>query len=254
MRPAQPAPALTPEAREFVERVVALRPAVAAFDCDGTLWAGDAGAGFFYWELERSDIVPTRFVDWIRQRYVDYQHGLVSEEAMCGEMVTIHEGVAVARLYEVAEEYFVSQVEQRIFPEMEELVRRLGEAGCQLWAVSSTNEWVVRAGARRFGIPDENILAARVYEEAGVATGRLKMVPTDGDKAVALRAALSGARAGKVHLVDAVFGNSVHDAAMLELAAHPFCINANPDLVQMAQPRGWSVYFPMQTAAHNSAP
>lgn len=253
MSQADPGLALTPSARDFLANVLELRPQVAAFDCDGTLWETDAGADFFYWELERG-LVPAHLVDAIRRRYTDYHHGLVSEEAMCGEMVTIHEGVSVAELYDAAAEFFAEHMERRIFPEMLELVRRLGEAGCQMWAVSSTNEWVIRAGARRFGIPDENVLAACVHSDGGQATGKLRMVPTDEDKAVALRAALGKARAQSPTLLDAAFGNSVHDAAMLQLAAHPFCINANPDLRQFAQPRGWSVYDPVKTTALNPAP
>ena len=32
---------------EFIASVLSLKPPVAAFDCDGTLWSGDAGEGFF---------------------------------------------------------------------------------------------------------------------------------------------------------------------------------------------------------------
>ena len=43
---------------------------------------------------------------------------------------------------------------------------------------------------------------------------------------------------------DIVFGNSIHDAAMLSLARHAYAINANPDLKQIAQERGWTIYQP----------
>jgi phosphoserine phosphatase len=252
MSQANPRINLTPAAAEFIESVIASRPRVAAFDCDGTLWAGDAGAEFFYWALDRG-LVPERVAAWARRRYSDYKKGLVSEEAMCGEMVTIHEGVGDDELYAAAEEFFAARKVSEIFPEMLELTRRLREAGCQLWAVSSTNEWVIRAGARRFGIPDDHILAACVHCENGLATGRLRMVPTDEDKAVAIRNSFGGSRAS-ASLLDAAFGNSIHDLAMLELAARPFPINANPDLQRIAQQRGWPIYFPMGTAAHNPAP
>jgi len=41
------------KASQFIESVLALRPEIAVFDCDGTLWSGDAGRDFFYWEIER---------------------------------------------------------------------------------------------------------------------------------------------------------------------------------------------------------
>ena len=53
---------------QFIESVLALKPAIAVFDCDGTLWSGDAGADFFYWEIERG-IVGREVAEWARARY-----------------------------------------------------------------------------------------------------------------------------------------------------------------------------------------
>ena len=41
---------------QFVQQVLATRPAIAVFDCDGTLWSGDAGADFFYWEMNEDSL------------------------------------------------------------------------------------------------------------------------------------------------------------------------------------------------------
>jgi len=41
------------KASQFIDSVLALRPEIAVFDCDGTLWSGDSGRDFFYWEIER---------------------------------------------------------------------------------------------------------------------------------------------------------------------------------------------------------
>jgi len=51
------AQAFLPVTNEFLDAMVRLRPRVAAFDCDGTLWSGDAGERFFDWELRQRDIV-----------------------------------------------------------------------------------------------------------------------------------------------------------------------------------------------------
>jgi phosphoserine phosphatase len=231
---------LTSSAREFIESVVALRPRIAAFDCDGTLWAGDSGSGFFFWELERG-LLPESVAKWIDARYKDYKAGRVDEWTICGEMVTIHEGLDVSSLVEAAEQFFEEHFVSAIFPEMLELTSRLAESGCEIWAVSSTNEWVVRAGARRFGIPEGRVLAANVHCENGKATGRLHRVPTDEDKVTAIRECIAGR-------VDAVFGNSIHDAAMLEIAPHAFAINPTAELRGVAEAHGWRMYYPEGTA------
>jgi phosphoserine phosphatase len=237
---AEPSIQLTPAAAEFLDAVVRLRPRVAAFDCDGTLWDGDSGQGFFYWELAHG-LLPEAVARQAEPRYRDYLEGKVDEETMCGEMVTFHEGISVATLQQAARQFFQEEFASAIFPEMRELARRLQREGCAVWAVSSTNDWVVAAGTRDFGIPEERLLAACVYSaDDGIATGRLRQVPTDEGKAVAIRNAI-GPR------IDMAFGNSLHDAAMLAMATHAFAINPNSDLLELARLSGWQVYYPMGT-------
>ncbi|MBZ5646686.1 MAG: haloacid dehalogenase-like hydrolase [Acidobacteriia bacterium] len=213
-----------------------LNPRVAVFDCDGTFWEGDAGADFFYWEIEQG-LIPEDVARWALPRYDDYKAGKVGEETMCGEMVTIHAGIGEEEIFAAARRFFETVVARRIFPEMQHLTHRLAGNGCQLWAVSSTNEWVIRASASQFDVPADRILAACVAIENGRATGRLIRVPTDEGKATVVRELIGAS-------VDAAFGNSVHDAAMLVLARHGFAINPNPDFEPLAARSGWTVYRP----------
>jgi len=227
------------ESQKFADSVLALRPRVAVFDCDGTLWSGDCGTDFFYWEIERS-MLPTKVADWATARYDDYKVGKVDEETMCGEMVTINAGIAMQTLEEAAEEFFSSVVEQRIFPEMLRLTRELAATGCEIWAVSSTNDWVIREGVKRFGIRRSRVLAAAVHVEDGRLTDRLVRVPSGPGKALAIKEVVRKP-------VDICFGNSIHDLEMLEVARHALVINPNPDLEKLAQEKGWPVYWPAGT-------
>ncbi len=233
------------QATQFIDSVLALRPSIAVFDCDGTLWSGDAGADFFYYEMERG-IVSLEVAEAMRARYDQYKAGEVGEEPMCAEMVTMNRGVSCETLYETARQFFDEVVARRIFPEMLELTHKLKAQGCELWAVSSTNNWVVEVGAERFGIPMERVLAACVEIEKGCASDRIVRVPTDELKAVAIREVIG-------RPVDAVFGNSIHDQAMLEMARYPFCVNPNPDLVTAARDKGWPVYWPDSTQKSSNA-
>jgi len=228
-------------ALHFVESVVALQPRVAVFDCDGTLWEGDAGGDFFYWEIARG-LVPEKVAQWALARYEDYKAGKVDEETMCGEMVTINAGIPERVLEEAAGEFFAAIVEPRIFPEMQELTQQLIKNGSQLWAVSSTNFWAICAGVKRFGIPCDRVLAVTVEIENGLATDRLIQVPTDEGKAVAIRKNI-------LEPVDVCMGNTIHDAAMLELASHAFAVNPNSDLKMHAVKSGWTIYHPVPSRA-----
>jgi phosphoserine phosphatase len=226
------------KAADFVASVLRLQPRVAAFDCDGTLWAGDAGEGFFDWELKQG-LLSDEIVAWARPRYADYKAGRVDEETMCGEMVTMHRGLTEDVVQRAAAEYFNSQIARQIFPEMRDLIHRLQQQGCDIWAVSSTNEWAIRAGMKYFGIPADRILAASVRVERGLITDQLIRVPTGEGKAHAIREVVQGD-------LDAAFGNSRWDVALLEIARHAFAVNPNADLEKLARERGWTIYFPEQ--------
>jgi phosphoserine phosphatase len=229
-------PTLNSTGLKFVELVLALNPRVAAFDCDGTLWSGDAGETFFDWEI-RQGVVSAEVGKAMRARYAKYKAGKVGEEDMCGEMVTMHKGLSEPEVMDAATEFMTSLFPGRIFAEMRELVRRLGENGCEIWAVSSSNEWVIRAGLMPFDIPRERILAAQVEIENGIVTDRLIRVPSGPGKPQALREVV-----GKN--IDVAFGNSRWDTDMLAMAKHAFAVNPNPDLESVARQRGWRVYFP----------
>ena len=225
-----------PTATQFIESVLRLAPQVAAFDCDGTLWSGDAGETFFDWEIKRG-IVSEEVARAMRARYAEYKTGKVSEEDMCGEMVTMHNGLAESAVMEAATEFMTSHFPGRVFPEMQQLVHRLNEHGCEVWAVSSSNEWLIRAGVKEFGIPESRILAANVEIDHGIVTDKLVRVPSGPGKPKVLREVV-----GKE--IHAAFGNSRWDVDMLAIAKHAFAVNPNPDLETTAQQRGWAIYFP----------
>ena len=226
----------TLKAARFIDSVLHLQPRLAVFDCDGTLWSGDAGEGFFDWELGRG-IVSDEVVGWARPRYADYKAGKVDEDTMCGEMVTMHRGLAETVVQRAANQYFQDNFVSRIFFEMRELIKRLMKSGCEVWAVSSTNEWVIRAGMKHYGIPENRILAASVQIENGRITDRLVRVPSGEGKPKAIQE-------GIAKTPDVAFGNSRWDAEMLQLARHAFAVNPNPDLEKTAQEGNWRVYWP----------
>ncbi|MDQ1389066.1 MAG: hypothetical protein QOF56_2520 [Acidobacteriaceae bacterium] len=229
-----------PVTNEFLDSVLRLEPRVAAIDCDGTLWSGDAGERFFDWELREGCLVSESLVRPLRERYAAYKRGEVDETTMCGEMVTMHQGLSELKMMDAATRFFDQFFVPQIFPEMRELVRRLQDNGCEVWAVSSTNEWVIRAGMKHFGIPENCVLAAKVEIDDGLATNRLVRVPSGGGKPKALREVVGKA-------IDAAFGNSRWDAEMLAMAKHSFAVNPNPDLEVVAREKGWRIYFPEGT-------
>lgn len=229
-------PAITDRAQAFVDSILALAPRIAVFDCDGTLWSGDAGETFFRWEIEEG-LLPKEIADWAVARYAEYKAGKVAEDVMCGEMVTIHRGLIETEVQRAATRFFDLRMYEQIFPEMRDLVRRLQAQGSEVWAVSSTNLWVIRAAMRHFDIPRERILAASAHIDKNRVSDRLIRIPSGDGKPKAIREVIG-------EIPDAAFGNSRWDREMLDLARRPFAVNPNPDLAEIARSCGWTIYLP----------
>jgi phosphoserine phosphatase len=189
-----------------------------------------------HWTIEQG-LLSREAADWLDARYRGYLRGEVSELAICGEMVQIYHGLRESELRAAAAQFFAARVEPCIFPEMLALVRELQARGADLWAVSSTCDWVIEEGVRRFSIPPTRVLSARVSVAAGLVTDILVDVPTDEGKVASL------ARAG-VTAPAAVFGNSIHDAAMLAIARSAFPVNPTPALLERSAAEGWPVFYP----------
>ena len=232
-------------AQELEELVLSSKPRVAVFDCDGTLWGGDAGHGFMDWSIAQG-LVSRSTSDWLDTRYRSYVAGDVSEVQICGEMVQMYAGLREQELRNAAAQYVSQFVRPQVFPEMVKLLDELREAGVELWAVSSTNKWVVAEGVHVYGIPEERVLAAEVAVVDGVIQNELVDVPTDEGKAAALK------RVG-LSEPDAVFGNSIHDLAMLKMAKMAYPINPSPALLEAAAKNGWGYFRPASAEGVDAA-
>ncbi len=225
---------LTPE--QFHSAVLQLSPTVAVFDCDGTLWSGDAGSAFMHWTVE-TGLVSRETGDWIDARYRGYKRGDVSELDICGQMVQMYHGLRESEMRAAARTFFASRIEKNIFPEMLALIHELNARDVEIWAVSSTNDWVIEEGVQRFGIPASRVLAARVQVTNGIVTETLLDVPTDEGKVASLH------RVG-ITAPHAVFGNSIHDAHMLAIARKAFPVNPTPALVERSNQENWPIFYP----------
>jgi len=238
-------PATSIKAMAFIESVLVLRPGLAVFDCDGTLWAGDAGEGFYHWELDRG-LLSGETVRWARNRYAEYRAGKVDEKTMCGEMVTINRGLSEVDVQNAATEYFEQHFAVQIFPELRSLVQQLQDAGTDVWAVSSSNLWLIRAGMKHCGIREDRILATAAQVQNGIITNHLIRIPTGPGKIIAISEVIR-------KTPDVAFGNSRWDLEMLELARHAVAVNPNPDLEKAANRQGWTVYWPDGKASTTGA-
>lgn len=233
-RPDNRIPPLTRE--QFFEAVLQPGVQTAVFDFDGTLWPGDAGSGFMHWSVD-TGLLSADSATHILDRHRGYRRGELDEISICGEMTQIYKGLPESTVRLSVSTYFQQHVKPYFFPSMLELLTALQRQGAEIWAVSSTNNWLIEEGVRELGIVQERVLAAAVAVRDGVITRELIHVPSDEGKAEALH------RVGLSH-PDVVFGNSVHDLQMLQLARLPFAINPSPELAAYCHENVWPIFYP----------
>src|ERR1700756_5186786 len=115
-----PSLSMSNTSENFINSVLSLKPRIAVFDCDGTLWANNSGEDFFYWSMNRG-MVSAGVQKWARNRYEDYRQGNVAEEVMCGEMTTMYAGLRVKEIEIAAAEFFADIIKPHYFLEMQRL-------------------------------------------------------------------------------------------------------------------------------------
>ena len=168
---------------EATRRILELRPKVAAFDCDGTLWSIDAGLGFLDWELERQ-LVDAVTAATARTRLRAYQAGDIDEDTFNGYLASLHAGLPVATVEAAAREYVATHIPPALFQQMAELLGQLARSGCQIWLVSSSNQWIIEAAAPLIGVPPQQVLASAAvsvrrtrHRSAAARTERRRQAP-----------------------------------------------------------------------------
>ena len=93
------------------------------------------------------------------------------------------------------------------------------------------------------GIPEDRVLAAEVAVRMASSPAKLSTCrPT--------RARLSALKRGGLARPDAVFGNSIHDLAMLEIAANAFPVNPSPALLEAAAKNGLGLLPPQRCGGY----
>ena len=211
------------------------RKGAVAFDADGTLWSGDVGEELLL-QLANEGRLPA-YSD-ARGVYAEYERRVTADVA---------DGFAFAAaalagwreeaLQTYCNEHFERSFEPRVFPYVRDVLKRLDAAGVEVWIVSASPVWPVRAGARALGIDPARVIGVECRVRDGVITGEvLRPVPTLQGKPAQLQA--------RGVAVAVAAGNSVLDLPMLEAAAAAFVVGPAgraSDIISIAKRRGWPV-------------
>ncbi len=208
----------------------------AFFDLDNTLIAGDSD---YLWGefLADADAVPAAEFREKNQRFLkQYQHGqLNAEEFLAFQLypLSLH---PISRLKEWRCLFLKQIIEPLVLPKALALVAEHLALGHQLILATSTNSFITRPIAGYFGI--EHLIAAEPEIVAGKFTGRVNGQASFGP--AKLKWAQNWLKANSGSLKQSWFYSDSHtDLPLLSAVGHAIAVDANEQLGEVAQARGW---------------
>lgn len=210
---------------------------LACFDADGTLWNEDIGEAFFRW-LAAGKLLPRR--DCESDLWAEYE-ARVDENRAMGYAWAVQSmgGILEADIVRWSDQMAAAWPNYR--PAMADLAKGMAESGFDVWIVSATNQWTVRAAAPKMNFDPEKVIAMQSAVENGVMTETMvEPLICNAGKVTAIQQKFG-------RLPDISFGDSMGDFEMLSASRQPIVIGRNdkPNKSIMAEAvqRGWPVHL-----------
>jgi HAD superfamily hydrolase (TIGR01490 family) len=211
----------------------------AVFDIDGTLirWqlyhaVADALVKLNFVEAGAYDSIKASRMDWKTRRpgvsFRSYEHELIRvyEEILAG-LTTDQLDKAVTAVF--------NEYKDQVYTYTRQLVDDLRKSGYFMLAISGSHIEVVSLIAKHYGFDD---YIGTVYERAGGKFSGKKHAPSR-DKASELRKLV---KKNKLTFENSVaIGDSLSDAAMLEMVERPIAFNPDKELYERADREGWAI-------------
>lgn len=212
--------------------------ALALFDLDNTLLAGDSDHRWGEFICQRGIVDAARYQARNDAFYQDYQAGrldVVAYQSFCQELLAQHD---LAQLALWHQEYMRSCIEPLILPRGEALIHHHQAAGDQVLIITATNRFITGPIAKRLGV--DTLLATECAMQDGRYLGQVADVPCfQGGKVIRLERWLAenGLNLEGSHF----YSDSHNDLPLLERVTYPVAVDPDPTLRQTAEQRGWAV-------------
>jgi len=209
---------------------------LACFDADGTLWSEDIGEAFLRWLIASGNLRnPPKGDLW--EAYEER----VRQDRSAGYTwaVQLMAGIPEADLFAWSRWFVAAWPNAR--PAMRGLIQGLEADGFEVWIVSASNRWTIRAASSLMGVPETRVIGIEVETRDGVLTDTVVHPVV--------------CMAGKVAAIDKYLGarpviacaDSLGDLQMLEAAEVPLVVGRkdqqSASLLAIAADRNWPVHL-----------
>ena len=212
--------------------------ALAIFDLDNTLIAGDSdhGWGEFLVANNRVDVDHYRAMN--DRFYADYEAGCMDIQAYLNFSLAPLAQIPSDDLRQLHREFMQTVIAPMRLDRADHLIQQHREAGDRLLVITSTNRFIVEPICRSLGI--DELLATDLEIIDGRYTGKIVGTPTY--------------REGKVERFNQwlaenneqsegsyFYSDSINDLPLLLQVSHPVAVDPDEPLREEAMTRGWDI-------------
>ncbi len=212
--------------------------ALAIFDLDNTLLAGDSDYLWGEFLVERGLVDKDYYARENRRFYEEYKAGVLDIHefmAFSLEPLTRH---PVEELEALRARYLEEKIAPIVLPPAKELLRKHRERGDYLLIITATNRFVTEPIAELLGV--DHLLATDPEIRDGRYTGRVAGTPCFREgKVLRLKEWLDAT--GRNLAESWFYSDSHNDLPLLEQVTFPVAVDPDETLAQHAETKGWPI-------------
>lgn len=212
--------------------------ALAIFDLDNTLIAGDSDHSWGQFLVETGRVDADAYKDANDQFYRDYENGALDINAYLRFSLEPLTHYSLETLRELHSEFTSAKIDALQLPKAQELLAKHREAGDFILIITSTNDFITRPIAEALGVDDILATTAEIIDDK--YTGDIVGTPCYQDgKIVRLQQWLEN---NPHDLTGAYFySDSINDLPLLADVDKPICVDPDAALLTEANTRDWPV-------------
>lgn len=212
--------------------------ALAIFDLDNTLIAGDSDHGWGQFMVEKNLVDAKHYKEMNDKFYADYEAGCLDIFAYLEFSLEPLTKIPREELQQLHKQFMANVIEPMKLSKAEQLINAHREAGDRLLIITSTHRFIVEPICRSLGI--EDIIATDLEEIDGRYTGKVLGTPTFKEgKVVRFNKWLE--EQGERNNQSYFYTDSINDLPLLLEVSNPVAVDPDSALRREAESRNWRI-------------
>jgi len=212
--------------------------ALAIFDLDNTLIAGDSDHSWGQFLVAQGKVDSDYYRDMNDRFFADYESGRLDIFAYLQFSLEPLSQIPMAELSLLHQKFMAEVISPMMLDKGRDLLEQHRRAGDQLLVITSTNHFIVEPICKALGI--DQVIATKLEVVNGRYTGKVSGTPSY--------------REGKVERLNSwltvnqldmnssyFYSDSINDLPLLLEVDHPVAVDPDPQLRELAATRGWKI-------------